>query len=358
MTAGVEGGLGDTLGRLVEEQIAEGLSRGMQVFVAHRGDVVVDAAWGTRAQDDEACTTTTRFCMFSASKSITATAIHVLVERGRLVYSDPIAVHVPEFEAFGKETITIRDALLHQAGVPDSFMQRVPVTAFADWDAAVAAACSLAPESSPGERFVYHPLAIWGVLGEVVARVDGRSFEQFCRDEIFDPLGMHRTTWALPPDVRSEGTTVVSGAAELDGFLDMWMSEEALAAVAPGGNAYSTASDWGRYYLSLRPQATQRILSPATVAHATRRHAAMGTPDKTAALGYGFTIGTSQEASIGRGHLASDALFGHPGFCTVQAWCDPETDVVAVLLANVAPLQDAADRRFNVLSDAIHRAVG
>ena len=56
---------------------------------------------------------------FSTTKGVTATALHVLVDRGLLDYDDPVAKYWPEFAQAGKEHITVRHLLCHQAGLYD-----------------------------------------------------------------------------------------------------------------------------------------------------------------------------------------------------------------------------------------------
>ncbi|HVA88709.1 MAG TPA: serine hydrolase domain-containing protein, partial [Chloroflexota bacterium] len=104
---------------LLEELVDSGAERGLQVAIYHGEQLVVDAWAGVadpatgRPVDGD-----TLFTVFSTTKGIVATLIHILVERGLLDYDAPIARYWPEFGAHGKEGITVRHALTHTAGIP------------------------------------------------------------------------------------------------------------------------------------------------------------------------------------------------------------------------------------------------
>jgi CubicO group peptidase (beta-lactamase class C family) len=104
---------------LLDELITTGAEQGLQVAIYLDGELVVDAWAGVadpdtgRRVDGESL-----FPVFSVTKGITATMIHLLAERGLLDYDTPISHYWPEFGAYGKAAITLRQALLHRAGVP------------------------------------------------------------------------------------------------------------------------------------------------------------------------------------------------------------------------------------------------
>src|SRR5438045_783809 len=104
---------------LLDDLVSSGLERGVQVAAYHDVQLVVgawagvaDAATG-RLVDGE-----TLFTVFSTTKGITATVIHVLADHGQLAYDDPIARYWPEFGAHGKDHVTVRHALTYTAGIP------------------------------------------------------------------------------------------------------------------------------------------------------------------------------------------------------------------------------------------------
>lgn len=104
---------------LIDGIVSRGSEQGLQVAAYWKGDLIVNA-WaglanpGKRIKVDEH----TLFPVFSTSKGITATLIHILAERGVLDYEAPIAKYWPDFAKKNKHTITLRQALDHTAGLP------------------------------------------------------------------------------------------------------------------------------------------------------------------------------------------------------------------------------------------------
>ncbi len=338
----------------VERQQAAGLARGMQMFVAHRGEVLIDEAIGVRAADALSLTADTRLAVYSAGKPIVATAVHRLAERGLLAYTDPLQRHLPEFAGPGKESVTIRDCFLHVAGLPDQG-GTVGVPDHVDWAGAVAKICALDLEYEPGTKVDYHPVTVWTLLAEIVRRLDGRGFEVFCDEEIFAPLGMDHSTWGLPSCFEDGADRTIGRAADDEGDLAL------RSATVPGASLFSTAHDLGRFYLCWSNGGLLgdvRLLSVATVDHATRRYVGriIGSDD-VLGLGYGFFVGAEPSATLSRGHLCSPRTFGHPGSMSAVAFCDPEHELVVAFVTNVRSDQYESDRRFAIMCDHVYRAV-
>ncbi|KAB2812638.1 beta-lactamase family protein [Pimelobacter simplex] len=196
------------------------------------GRLVVDA-WAGPADGD------TLYNVFSVTKIVTATALHVQVARGLLSYDDPVARHWPAFGRHGKDRITVRDVLSHRAGIP-WMPEGVTPERQADWAWMVAGIEDLVPETLPGTENCYHAL-VWGwVVGELVRRVDPahRPFERFVREEVLDPIGVDDAYLGLPPehDVRR---AVLSGGASPEGAAEDHLRGMP-AAVYPGPAVFNT----------------------------------------------------------------------------------------------------------------------
>jgi CubicO group peptidase (beta-lactamase class C family) len=139
------------------------------------------------------------FTVFSCSKGVTATCIHILADRGKLNYDDPIARHWPEFAANGKAGATIRHALTHQTGIPDmppGFDTQMMV----DWERMAGAIAAMQPRWQPGALCGYHGATYGWILGEVVRRIDGRHVKDFLQEEICTPLGIDSMFFGVPPE--------------------------------------------------------------------------------------------------------------------------------------------------------------
>src|SRR5690242_13306618 len=104
---------------VLDRLVAEDQERGLQVAAYLDGKLIVDA-WAGIADPTtgQLVDGDTLFVVFSTTKGITATVIHLLAERGLLDYDRPVAHYWPEFAANGKGHITVRHALTHSAGIP------------------------------------------------------------------------------------------------------------------------------------------------------------------------------------------------------------------------------------------------
>ncbi len=345
----------EQLRALIERDIAAGLTRGMQLFVAQHGRTLIDEALGVRGQDDDLVTTLTRFNLFSATKPITATALHLLVDQGHVSYDDPVVRFVPDFGRHGKDAVTVGHLLTHQAGIPDTD-EVVPVAAFADFPDAVARICALEPTSPPGGAVTYHPLTGAAMVAEVVQRVSGEDFRRFCADHVLTPLGMTHTTYGLPDLLTDETSDTVGATPERAAVADVWRAREARRALHPGIGAHSTARDLARLYQTWLDEGVYdggRLVAEKTVALAT---SVVAPTLPSAGFGLGFIVGVDPAGSS-RGVLCSERTFGHPGMCSTQAYADPSNGLVVVLLANVDPGQEESDRRFSILCNTIQRGV-
>src|SRR5205823_8317360 len=142
------------------------------------------------------------FTVFSTTKGITATCIHMLAERGQLDYDAPIATYWPEFAAHGKEKATVRDGLTHRVGIPQMPDNATPEL-ISDWDAICSAIAELEPVWEPGTKTGYHGLTYGWIMGEVLRRVDGRGIGAFVQEEICKPLGLDGLFLGIPDEAEA-----------------------------------------------------------------------------------------------------------------------------------------------------------
>ena len=164
---------------------------GLQVAAYLDGNLVIDAWAGLadpasgRPVDGD-----TLFNVFSVSKAVAATAIHVQAERGLIEYDEPVARYWPDFGVNGKADITVRDVLNHHTGTPQMPAGSTPQS-ICDWDATVAGIAALAP-ILPKDKPAYQAMSFGWILGEVVRQTDPerRGFRQFLREEIAAPYGI------------------------------------------------------------------------------------------------------------------------------------------------------------------------
>lgn len=126
--------------------------------------------------------------VYSTSKGITALALALLVQEGRLRYDDPVAKHWPEFGAAGKNQITVAELLAHEAGLPGFAEPTTPDDLY-DWTARCDALARQSPLWAPGAKTSYHAMT-WGFLaGELARRAGGISVGQQIARRLAQPLG-------------------------------------------------------------------------------------------------------------------------------------------------------------------------
>jgi CubicO group peptidase (beta-lactamase class C family) len=164
--------------------------RGVQIAAYLNGELILEGAIGTMDDAGNPVTRETLFPIFSVTKGLAATAVHIQAERGVLDYSAPVASYWPEFAVNGKEGITVQEVLVHQAGLPQMPAGTTPER-LSDWGWCVNGLAELAPLFPRGTS-AYASISYGWLLGEIVRRTDvkDRSFGKFIQDEIFDPLGI------------------------------------------------------------------------------------------------------------------------------------------------------------------------
>ena len=158
----------------------------------YRGEQVVDLWGGVRDRETgEPWTRDTMVIVYSATKGLAAMTLALAHSRGWLDYDERVSTYWPEFAQAGKERITVRQLLGHQAGlfVLDERLDRALV---ADLDRLAAVLARQTPAWTPGTRQGYHAITLGFYEGELVRRIDPqhRTLGQFFQDEIATPLGL------------------------------------------------------------------------------------------------------------------------------------------------------------------------
>jgi CheY-like chemotaxis protein len=163
---------------------------GASVCVVVEGRTVVDL-WGGLADrhTGRPWERDTLGLVWSCTKGATALCAHLLRSRGLLDLDRPVASYWPEFARAGKEGVTVRMLLDHQAGLPAVRRPLAPGGLY-DWQYMTEALAAEAPFWEPGTRQGYHATTFGHLVGEVVRRVSGRPFDEFFRTEVAGPLGL------------------------------------------------------------------------------------------------------------------------------------------------------------------------
>ncbi|GAA5029375.1 serine hydrolase domain-containing protein [Actinopolymorpha pittospori] len=253
----------------------------------------------------------------SISKTFTAVLVARLRDEGRLDFADPLDRHVPGTPLGDR---TLAQLLSHLSGAQaESDGQWWERTPGAGWDGLAATFNAETARHRAGRRFHYSNLG-FAVLGEVVARLRGRSWWEVLRAEVLEPLEMRRTTYH-PEAPHASGFAVHPWA-------DVVLPEPThdAGAMAPAGQLWSTITDQARWAAFVAGD-TGGVLDPDTLAEMREPNAVERAPQWTAGYGLGWQV-----LRAGR-----RTLVGHggsmPGFLA-GLYVDVEEKVGAVCLAN------------------------
>ena len=183
--------LGGVIDRL-EGYLREDEDLSFQVAAFHHGAPVLDA-WGGPHIDRDSV-----LIPFSVTKNTIGLSVGLLLERGLIDLDERVAHYWPEFAAKGKDAVTVRQLLSHQAGLPQA---TTPLTWDELWDhhAAAARLADTRPYWYPGSAFGYHATTIGSLGDELVFRVTGRTLHEFYEREIRAPHGIDFYL-GLPPE--------------------------------------------------------------------------------------------------------------------------------------------------------------
>ena len=343
----------------------------------HHGRCVVDL-WGGLADRelDRPWERDTLQLVFSTTKGLAATCIHLLTERGQVNLDEPVASYWPEFAAAGKEAIPLRWVLSHEAGLA-AVTGEVTMDDVLGWEGVVAAIAAQAPVWNPGSGHGYHARSYGWILGEVVRRVTGQSLGRFFAEQIAAPFGLdfyiglpptelERVARVYPPEVDAATKElmdafmgpetllgqVISGPSGLFGYDDMWNRPELLAAEMPSSNGVGTARAIARHYAALIGEVDgQRILRPDTLEVATRP--AVSGPDRVIGLPMTFGLGYMTPPPG-----APEGSFGHVGAGGSLGLAQPGDGWALGYVMNQMQLGMSGDARSAGLVDALALAVG
>lgn len=369
---------------LVEAHVAAGEIPGAVVFISRHGQVVHYKAYGVRdVGTREPMRRDDIFRIASQSKAITALAVMMLWEEGRVGLDDPVSRYLPEFarprvlttfraadttwdsEPAGRE-ITIRQLLTHTAGLDyagigsenfRAIYAKAGVPSGIGNDAhtigeKMRALATLPLRARPGEAYAYS--LSFDLLGYLVEVVSGMPFDRFLRTRIFDPLGMRDTWFYLPPDRHDRLVTLHDGGSG----RAVPMRERVFDGVDPnfprlrgtyfsgGAGLSSTAEDYARFlqlFLNKGELDGVRLLSPRTVELMLTEQL----PTMPTEVGLGFGLETRNNDHLSPRNLGA---FTWGGAFATTYWADPADGLIAQIYTNMwrSPAQGLAGR-FNTL---------
>ncbi|MEL6236117.1 MAG: serine hydrolase domain-containing protein [Pseudomonadota bacterium] len=356
-------------------------------MAATPGEVVYDSAAG-HAAEGRAAASDTVFRIFSMTKAVGSVAAMILIDRGKFTMDTPVGDILPDFDDLqvldgfdgdtprmrpAKTRATIRHLATHTSGLEyefwnDDMARYLQLTGRPPILSGLKEGLKQPLMTDPGTRWGYGPSIDW--LGQCVEAVDGRRIDQFCREEIFEPLGMSSTGFELTPDMSARLADL--HARGEDGSF-------ALFALAPPSNPevygmghalYSTPSDYLtflRMVLNRGALNGSRILSEAAIDAmlADQMNGLSLLPMITSAPGVTASFDPFEgirkthsfafmrnEADVPGCRSAGSQSWA--GVCNTHYWIDPTRGLAAVIMTQSLPF---VEPRFMQTYEAFERAV-
>lgn len=221
------------------ENFEKGAELGAACAVYHRGEKVVDLWGGLRDKSTGApWEEDTMAIVYSSTKGMAGLAMALAQSRGLFDYDAPVSTYWPEFAQHGKDKITVRQLLAHQAGL---FALDEPVTGelVADLDRLAAVLARQKPAWEPGARQAYHGITLGFYENELLRRADAahRTIGRFFQEEIAAPLGLEFYI-RLPEEIPNERLASMERPSPAAMILVLFTMPLAfgLATMCPGSN--------------------------------------------------------------------------------------------------------------------------
>jgi CubicO group peptidase (beta-lactamase class C family) len=359
---------------------------GCQVLVARGGDVAFRRSLGMADRErGKAMADDTIFRIYSMTKPITSVALMMLYEQGRFQLNDPVHRVLPDWRnqrvwvsgegnqmvtAPPRRPVTFRDLLCHTGGITygnalvalgsqasrhpvDDVYEKLRVRRERDETLReFAVKLGRVPlRYEPGERWMYSFST--DVCGALVELLSGKRFDQFLKENIFDPLGMQDTAFHVPADKLARFAALYRRGADkrLELAEDPQNSPYGHEPkfFSGGGGLASTLADYHRFCEMLRRGGEldgARILGPRTIELMHMNHLrdgldlsklAIGAFSETANDGVGFGLGfASTLGEVASGGLSAGEYYWGGAASTIF-WIDPKADLVVIFLTQLLP---------------------
>jgi CubicO group peptidase (beta-lactamase class C family) len=252
----------------VKEAVKDWNTPGLAIAVVKDGKVVFAKGYGVRELGKPATVdTSTLFAIASTTKAMTAVAMGMLVDEGKVKWDDPVTKYLPSFQLYDPwvtRELTVRDLLTHRSGLgntdylwgvsdlpADSMMEKLRL---------------VKPEYSIRSGFIYQNV-MYIMAGQVIAAASGMPWAKFVQTRIFEPVGMRSTV----PSVMlvKQGDNAASPHFRYGGDTIAVISPDIAQAVGPAGDVWSNVADmsrWMRFLLDSGRVNGKRLLEPETFA--------------------------------------------------------------------------------------------
>ncbi|MEO7599092.1 MAG: serine hydrolase domain-containing protein, partial [Opitutus sp.] len=332
--------------------VDQGEISGAVMLVASKETILHQSAVGeSNLASKRPMQTNDLFWIASMTKPITAVAIALLVDDGKLHFDDPVETILPEFQqswvldesSAGRRVlvkasrpITVRDVLTHTSGLGE-----YPVTEPTWTLAELTKVLAREPlRFQPGTRWGYSTAGT-DVLGRIVEKISGRPFDAFLQQRLFAPLDMKDTTFHPTPEqeqrrARDYRPNAHTGKLEeiTVGYLDGADLMDPKRPPLGGAGLFSTAQDLVRFYQMMLNGGVyneHRILKAETVAEMTHKQTGTLAARPGMPWGLGFCV-IEDPTQVEANRTLSAGTFGHGGAHGTNSWADPQRGLIYIFM--------------------------
>jgi len=252
----------------VSKAVEDWAAVGLAIAVVKDGKVVFSKGYGLREMGKpQPVDTSTLFAIASTTKAMTAAAMGMLVDEGKVRWDDPVTKHLPSFQLYdpyATREITVRDLLTHRAGLGNAdylwSVSDLSASAMVDRLRLIKPAYSLR------SGFIYQNI-MYVAAGQVIAASSGMPWAKFVKTRLFEPIGM-KSTVPIAAEV-PRGANAASPHFRYGGDTIAVIRSEQAEALGPAGDVWSNAADmsrWMQFLLDSGRVNGKQLLKPATFA--------------------------------------------------------------------------------------------
>lgn len=266
------------------------------------------------------------FPIMSISKMFVAAVIWRYYFKGYIDWDDPIIKFWPEFGKNGKEKISVKHVLSHTSGIP--YHDSLPLKDFGDWGRIIEWIEDLKPHYKPGTKIEYHSLTFGWILGEIISRISGKSFEETFIEEVSKPLKLSNTMFSIPKEKISK----ILHLKVSNDFEDIYLPEKLqnihkYNIILPAASAVSTANDICNFLSSISINKNgQEWLPKKIISEISRCHAeGIDSFGKYHRIGLGVLLPAGINNKYGAPR--NSKTIGHGGLGIATAWKDLDSEI-------------------------------
>ncbi|MGB8332459.1 MAG: serine hydrolase domain-containing protein [Polyangiales bacterium] len=377
----------EPVAKLLRKQIRH-YGGGAAAAVFLEGKPVVDI-WAGRARiDGSRWQQDTMSICYSGTKGIASTAIHMLATDGLVDYEAPVAEYWPEFGCNGKQAITVRQVLSHQAGLHKLVHLIDKLTDILNWDLIVSRLAKAEPDFDPGTANGYQAVTFGWLVGELIRRISGLTVPEFIEQRMVKPLNldglyignaetrMHRlpdfvgmpalqrhgarplaTDYRIPIWVRSEAMRDLCRRGLTPGHAKELFTHPAFwKACLPAMNGVATARSLAKMYAALSLGGALdgvRLVAEDVVRQAAEVQTKRA--DKVILYPLHWKLGYHRADAF---VMDVPEAFGHFGLGGAGGWANPALKLAFAFLHSGCPVSIVGQTRTVMMTAAVYESLG